>query len=184
MKIAIAAVLAFLIGTALGWFLGRRATEAAWSQPYAQVSPDVEQRSSGNDADPAPKAGTKILTKMPIGRARQALAELTANDPAVSRVTSFGASDDGVELHVVVENRGKCTIKKVAGVAYGFDARGRPAKANKGGENYVAFSGETTIEPGKHDVIAQASKNGQLATLAIAQIDKTTCEDGTTWARP
>lgn len=185
MKIGIAAAVALVVGLVIGYVLGRNAAERQWSQPYAQISSEAEKAaSSAKDADPTPPAGTKVLTPMPMGRARLALAELTKQDPAVAPVASFGADDEGFELHVVVENKGKCTIKELSGVAYAFDPRGHAAKANAGGETYVAFTHKGEIAPGKKETVAAKLKNASEATLALAQIDRTTCADGTTWARP
>lgn len=185
LKIGIAAAVALVVGIVLGFFLGRSAAERQWSQPYAQVSPAEEQKSaSAKDADPTPKAGTKILKPMPIGRARMALAQFTGKDPVLAPVAAFGSGDKGLELHVVVENKGTCTLKEVSGVAYGFDAYGRPTKANAAGESYVAFTHKGEIAPGAKDTAAALVKNAELATLALAHVDHTTCTDGSTWSRP
>jgi hypothetical protein len=120
---------------------------------------------------------------MPIGRSRVALKAMTAKDLVVSNVSAVGANEEGVELHVVVENNGKCTVTAATGVAYGFDAFGKPAPLLKGGENFVAFELKTPLEPGKKTIVAEVLKDIDDATLAVAQIDKTTCSDGTSWAR-
>jgi hypothetical protein len=175
------AVVALVLGVILGFLLGRMTLERQWSQPYTQVSPAAEQKSAGGN--PSPKAGTKVLRPMPIGKSRAALQAMTEKDPVFSTVAAVGANEEGVELHVVVENRGKCTVTALSGVAYGFDAFGKPAPLNKGGETYVAFESKAPLEPGKKTTVAEALKEVEDATLAIAQIDKTTCSDGTSWAR-
>lgn len=184
-KIVVPAVVALILGLVIGFFVGKATTESKWSQPYAQISPAEEQKAtSAKDADPTPKAGTKILKPMPIGKARQVLAELTSKDRAVASVAAFGAGEDGVELHVVVENKGTCTLKEISGVAYGFDPDGRPTSANAGGETYVAFNHAAEVAPGAKTTVAAKLRNAPLATLAVAHVDRTTCTDGSTWARP
>ncbi len=179
-----AAVAALVLGLVLGYFLGRAATERQWSSPYAEVSPaDEAKASSAKDAAPTPRAGTRVLKSMPIGRARLALASTTAKDPVLAPVVAFGSGRDGIELHVVVENQGKCTVKSLEGVAYGFDPYGMPAKANAAGEPYVAFSFTGTLDPGKKELVAARTRHAETATLAVAHVDRTTCTDGTSWAR-
>lgn len=173
--------IALVIGLIVGFLAGRFALERQWSKPYTQVSPETEQKSAGDN--PSPKAGTKVLKSMPIGKSREALKSLTEGDLVVSPVAAMGAGDDGVELHVVVENHAKCTLGSFEGVAYGFDAKGKPAPVLAGGENFVAFSSKTPLEPGKKATVAAPMKNAELATLALAQVDRTTCTDGTSWAR-
>jgi hypothetical protein len=183
-KIVAFSVVALILGLVLGFFVGKTVTESKWSQPYAQISPAEEKKAaSAKDAHPTPKAGTKILRPMPIGKARAALAAMTAKDPALATVVAFGAGEKGVELHVVIENHGSCTVKEASGVAYGFDPYGKPAKANAGGEPYLAFTLTSPIAPGKKGVVTAPMKHAELATLAVAHVDRTACTDGTTWAR-
>ena len=181
LKTILIAAIALVLGLILGFVVGRSTLERQWSQPYTQVAPDTEQKAAGHN--PSPKAGTKVLKPMPIGKARAALRPMTEKDPVVSNVAAVGAGDEGAELHVVVENRGKCTVNTLSGVAYGFDAWGKPAPLLKGGENFVAFELKTPLEPGKKAMVAKVLKDVDDATLAIAQVDRTTCADGTTWAR-
>jgi hypothetical protein len=141
---------------------------------------DVAKNAGGN---PSPKAGTKILAAIPIGRARTEMTAYTAKDPAVATLSSVGSGEDGVELHVVVENRGTCTLKSVEGVAYGFEARGASAKMNQSGAHYVAFKGDVKIEPGKKGLVSQMLKHVDIATNSVAHVDRTTCDNGTTWER-
>lgn len=182
LKMVIAVVVALVVGLVLGFIAGRTSLERKWSQPYAVVSPaDVKKNADG---DPAPKAGTKVLTAMPIKKARLALASLIEKDPAVVTVAAVGADEEGLELHAVVENRGTCTLNSVEGVAYGYEPRGRPTKTNKSGAKYVAFASDVSIEPGKKGTITQKLRYADDATLAIAHVDHTTCADGSSWARP
>lgn len=181
LKTVLVVAIALVLGLILGFVLGRFTLERQWSQPYTQVAPGTEQKAAGHN--PSPKAGTKVLKPMPIGKARAALKTMTAKDLVVSSVAAVGAGEDGVELHVVVENNGKCTVTALSGVAYGFDAFGKPSPLLKGGENFVAFELKTPLEPGKKTTVAEPLKDVEDATLAVAQIDKTTCSDGTTWAR-
>lgn len=184
LKIVLAAVLAALGGIVIGVFIGRAWAESKWSQPYAQVSANEAQKYASDDADPTAPAGAKIVKAMPIAKTRAAVSALTHDDKAqVLPGTSFGQGDEGVELHVTIENKGACTINGGAGVAYGFDARGRSAKANKHGEHYVAFKIEKPIEPGKRDVISQKLRFADEVTLAVAQVDETTCANGPAWKR-
>lgn len=181
LKTILVAAIALVLGLILGFVIGRFTLERQWSQPYTQVEPGTEQKAAGHN--PSPKAGTKVLKPMPIGRARAALKPMTEKDPVVSSVAAVGSGDEGAELHVVVENRGKCTVTALSGVAYGFDAFGKPAPLLKGGENFVAFDMKTSLEPGKKATVAEPLKDVEDATLVVAQIDRTTCSDGTKWAR-
>jgi hypothetical protein len=181
MKTILIAAIALVLGLIIGFLTGRLTLERSWSQPYSQVTPGTERRSEGHN--PSPKAGTKILKPMPIGKSRAALRLLTDKDPLISNVAAVGANEEGVELHVVVENRGACTVTKLSGVAYGFDAFGKPSALLKGGENFVAFESKAPLEPGKKLVVAEILKDIDAATLSIAHVDRATCSDGTTWAR-
>ena len=181
-KTILFAAIALVLGLILGFVLGRFTLERQWSQPYTQVPPG-SQNNKSEGGNPTPKVGTKILKPMPIGRTRVALKAMTEKDPVVSHVASVGSGDDGQELHVVVENHGACTVTSLGGVAYGFDAFGKPAALNKGGETFVAFESKAPLEPGKKATVALALKEVDDATLAVAQIDRTTCADGTSWAR-
>ena len=181
-KTILFAAIALVLGLIVGFVLGRFTLERQWSQPYTQVPPG-SQTNKSEGGNPTPKVGTKILKPMPIGRSRLALKGMTDKDPVVSNVASVGSSDDGLELHVVVENHGACTVTSLGGVAYGFDAWGKPAALNKGGETFVAFESKAPVEPGKKATVALALKDVDDATLALAHIDRTTCADGTSWAR-
>lgn len=181
LKTILVASIALVLGLIVGFAIGRITLEREWSHPYTQVGPGADKAAEGGT--PSPKAGTKILMPMPIARSRAALAGMTEKDPVVSHVAAVGAGDQGCELHVVVENRGTCTVTSLAGVAYGFDAFGKPSPLNKGGETYVAFESKAPLEPGKKTTVAEALKDVEDATLAIAHVDRTTCSDGTSWSR-
>jgi hypothetical protein len=181
-KTILFAAIALVLGLILGFVLGRFTLERQWSQPYTLVPPGSQSNKS-EGGNPTPKVGTKILKPMPIARSRLALKSFTDKDPVVSNVAAVGAGDDGLELHVVVENRGACTVTSLGGVAYGFDAFGKPSALNKGGETFVAFESKAAVEPGKHATVALPLKDIDDATLAVAHVDHTTCSDGTSWAR-
>src|SRR5689334_9521691 len=127
-KTILAVVVALIVGLVIGFFAGRAMLERSWSQPYATVTPAEYERSADPKAEPTPPAGTRIVKRMPIGRARAVLKEMTENDPVAVVVVSEGAGDKGDDLHVVVENRTKCQVKDLSGVAYGYDSYGSPAK--------------------------------------------------------
>jgi hypothetical protein len=150
-------------------------------QPFTMVTQADAAKNDGGDL--SPKAGTTILAAMPYARARKELVPFQANNPAVATVAAVGADESGLELHVVIENRGKCTIKTVEGVAYGFEARGASAKMNQSGAYYLAFKADLTIEPGKKKTVEQKVKYADQSTLAVAHVDRTTCTDGTSWER-
>lgn len=180
LKPILIAAIALVLGLIIGFLAGRTLLERQWSQPYTQATPPGTKHESSN---PSPAAGTKVLKPMPIGKSRAALKQLTDKDPVVSNVAAVGANEFGVELHVVVENRSKCTVTSLGGVAYGFDAYGKASRLNAGGETYVAFESKEALEPTKKNTIALVLKGIDDATLAIAHVDRTTCADGTSWTR-
>lgn len=183
LKTVLFAAITLVLGLIIGFLVGRTTLERQWSQPYVQVSPATEKKSAGGN--PSPKAGTKVLRPMPIGRSRAALRPMTEKDPVFSNVAAVGAGENGVELHVVVENRGTCTVTSLRGVAYGFDAFGKPAPLLTSGESFVAFESKApfALEPGKKVTVAEELKGVEDATLSVAHVDRTTCSDGTSWAR-
>ncbi len=174
------AAIALVLGLIIGFVVGRMMLERQWSQPYTKATPPGTKHDVHN---PSPAAGTKVLKPMPIGKSRVAIKQLTQKDPVFSDVAAVGAGEDGVELHVVVENRGTCTVTSLGGVAYGFDPYGKPSPLNKGGETYVAFESKAPLEPSKKLTVALPLKDVELATLAVAHVDRTTCSDGTSWTR-
>lgn len=183
-KTIIAAAVALLVGLAIGFFVGRWMLERSWRQPQMLLSPAESTRLAKDDADPVPPAGTKVLRKMPLERARLAAKDITKNDPLVLAVGSVGNGDEGAELHLELENKGKCTVTSFSGVAYGFDAWGAPQKVNVHGEHFVAFGGDKIeIEPGKHYLHAQKLRYPDTASLVVAQVDQFSCKDGPGWKR-
>jgi hypothetical protein len=182
MKTILFAAIALVLGLIIGFLVGRVTLERQWSQPYTQVSPATEKKNEGAP-NPSPKAGTKVLKPMPIGKSRAALRPMAEKDPVFSNIAAVGANEEGVELHVTVENRGKCTVTSLNGVAYGFDAFGKPAPLLKTGENFVAFESKAPLEPGKKLIVAEILKDVDDATLSVAHVDRTTCADGTSWTR-
>jgi len=179
-KIVLFATIALVVGLVLGFLLGRFTLERQWSKPYAQALPP---RTKGERQNPSPPVGATVLKPMPIGRSREVLRGFTDKDQVVSNVAAVGSGESGLELHVVVENRSTCTVTSLTGVAYGFDAHGKPSALNAGGETYVAFESKVPLEPGKKATVAQPLEGADDTTLALAHIDRTTCADGTTWTR-
>jgi hypothetical protein len=182
-RTAIVAAVALLVGLLAGYFTGRLLLEREWSQPEVLLRQDQAARSAGGGADPTPAAGTRVLRPMPLSRSRLALAGLTARAPVVATVGSVGRSGGAMELHLTLRNRGRCRVARVEGVAYGFDAIGRPAKMNRAGEHYLAFAGGEPIEPGQSVQAAWPLHFPDVASLAVAHVDRVQCTDGTRWAR-
>ena len=88
---------------------------------------------------------------MPIGKAARRPEGDDGEGSVVSNVAAVGANEDGFELHVVVENNAQVHGDVAHGVAYGFDAFGKPAPLNKGGENFVAFELEDAARARQED---------------------------------
>lgn len=182
--------LALLVGIAIGFFVGRALLEAKWSNPLGVVSPADHKRSSeAKDADPTPPAGKRLVI-LPFVRMRQEAQKLTRSDPLKITLTSFGNGETTGELHLMMRNEAGCKITSYSGIAYAYDARGKPAKANAAGETYLAFrSGATEdkelgIEPKGKYIHAQVVKHTDIASLGVAHVDAYACADGTKWARP
>jgi hypothetical protein len=88
----------------------------------------------------------------------------------------------------MLRNDTPCKVTSYSGVAYAYNAVGRPVKANKGGEPYVAFTsaaveGGVSIEKGAKYIHSQGMKYPEGASLGVAHVDAYQCEDGTKWAR-
>jgi hypothetical protein len=180
----VAIVVALVVGAALGFFIGRWMLERAWRQPVLELEQGEHDKLAQADADPVPSAGTKILKPMPLERTRRALKEITKDDPIVMNVAAVGNGEDGSELHVEIKNNASCTVTSFSGVAYGFDSYGVPAKVNKSGEHFVAFSEDKVeIEPGKNHLHAAKLRYPDTAALAVAHVDAYKCKDGASWAR-
>lgn len=177
-----------LVGGVVGFLVGRMLLEREWSQPAVlqrQSAAAVERSKAGKDAALIPKPGALVLGPAPIARARMVLSELTKTDPVVLDVGDVGNGDEGLVLNLDLKNRGKCTVTALSGTAYGYDAYGKPAAMNAGGEHYVAFN-EDKVEGLGPDQTHSLSVNlhyAETASLAIAHVDSVTCSDGTKWAR-
>lgn len=182
------AVAALLVGGALGFFIGRSLLEREWSQPEVLKrlsAADAQRSKGGKDAALIPKEGSLVLGRAPLARARLVVAELTKSDPVVMDVGDVGNGDDGLVLNLDLKNRGKCTVTAVSGTAYGYDAYGKPAAMNQGGEHFVAFH-EEKLEDLAPDQVHSFSVNlhyAETASLAVAHVDSVACADGTKWER-
>jgi hypothetical protein len=187
LKFIVIGLIGLVVGLFIGIFIGRALLEREWSTPKVlqRLSAADAGRSSGKGADPAPKEGTLVMGGAPLARARQVMAELTSKDPVVLKVGAVGNVDEGVELHLVLKNRGKCKVTAFSGVAYGYDAYGRAVKMNQGGEHYVAFAEDKVedLDVGKAHMHAAMLHNVDTASLALAQVDQVTCANGEKWAR-
>jgi hypothetical protein len=177
-----------VLGGAIGFFVGRSLLEREWSQPAVLQrlsAADAQRSRSGKDAALAPKEGTLVLGKAPLARARMVVADLTQKDPVVMEVGDVGNGDDGLVLNLDLKNRGKCAVTSVSGTAYGYDAYGKPAPMNAGGEHFVAFHEEKIEDLGPEQVhsLSVSLHHAERASLAVAHVDETTCADGTKWAR-
>lgn len=178
------AVVGLAIGAVVGYYVGRWALNREWSRVSEIVSDKQHKLSSVEGAEPTPAIGVRVLRPLPLRKARAALETITASDPLVLTVGSVGRSGDDIDLHVTLKNRGSCKITGYEGVAYGYDAWGRPSKLNKAGEHYVALHGkDREIEPGKSSQEEMALHNVDNASLALVHIDKVTCADGPGWSR-
>ncbi|MFO0756631.1 MAG: hypothetical protein U0359_09080 [Byssovorax sp.] len=178
--VLVAAVLMF----AAGWFAGRWALERDWGNPVHAVTAAEAQKAAVADADPSPAAGTKIVGPLPLKRMREAMKAFTEKDPVVMLLGSFARDDDDKDVHLVVKNRGDCKATRLAGVAYGYDAWGRPAQVNKGGKSYLAFDvKDAKVEPGATAQLSIKVKDPGTASLAVAQLDRVECDNGKVWTR-
>lgn len=183
-------VVALLVGIALGFVLGRITLERKWSDPFMVVTAKDHERSSTKESDPTPPVGARIFRELPLARMRMEAQKLTVNDPLKVTLASFGNGEDGGELHLMMQSDDTCTIKEFSGVAYAFDAFGRPAKANKSGEPYLAFTATLTgadqkaIAPKGKYIHSQKLKHTDTASLGVAHVDSYTCDNGKIWKRP
>lgn len=186
-KISVRVAAALVIGLAVWIVLDRVMLERHTANPFVMVSAADVKRSSPEGADPTPAEGTRIVRPLPLGRMRKVVGEevgKVGQTPLVMTVGSVGRGDEGAGLHLVLENRGRCKITEFEGVAYAYDAWGKPAKANKGGEHYVAFRAtKQAIAPGESALFEQLLKYPDTASLAVAMVDKVACDDGTSWKR-
>ena len=191
--VVLVAIPTLIVGLVVGFLFGRFTLEREWSKPVAVFSADDAKRLAVEGADAVPPAGSKVMRAMPIQKSRAAIQELTKSDPVKLEVGSVGRGDgDGQELHLVIASSWDCEVTSYEGIAYGFDAWGRAAKMNKSGETFVAFTSKAgdkpdspaKIAPKENVHYALAIKHADTASIALAQIDKVSCADGKTWARP
>lgn len=181
-------VVGLLVGGALGFFVGRAMLEKEWSQPEVLKrlsAADAQRSKSGKDAALIPREGALVLGRAPLARARQVVAELTKADPVVLSVGDVGNGDEGLVLNLDLKNQGKCAVTALSGTAYGYDAYGRPASMNQGGEHFVAFR-EEKIEgfaPEQKHSLSVPLHYAETASLAVAHVDQIACGDGSTWQR-
>lgn len=173
-----------VVGLVVGFFVGRYTLEQSWSSPVVRVTPDMARASSSAGADPTPEASARVLRPMPLARTRQALVAFTHDDPVIVQIGSLGRGD-GMELTLRIENRGKCEVTSVKGVAYGFDAWNKPARLNAGGEHYVTFRADKLSLPaGSKAQPTTPLKHPDTASIVVGHIDEFSCADGTSWRRP
>src|SRR6185369_16947222 len=162
-----------LVGGLVGFFLGRSLLEREWSQPAILKrlsAADVQKSKAGKDAALIPKEGSLVIGRAPISRTRQVLAEITKADPVVLSVGDVGNGDEGLVLNLDLKNRGKCAVTALSGTAYGYDAYGKPAQMNAGGEHYVSFSEEKVEDLGPDQLhsLSVTLHYAEVASLAVA----------------
>ena len=180
-----ALVVGIIVGFLAGLYFGGERIKDEYRSPLITVKANpgntaVVLASSSASPDPTPPVGARIIASFPLAGARSALSQLTRTDKVVVNVGAVGRGDGGMELHLAISNRGDCTLKAVSGVAYGFDPDGDSTAMNADGKHYVAFSSEDlTLAPGGTSVATWPLKHAKLANVALAQIDKAVCDDGT-----
>ena len=176
----VGAVVGFLVGT----HIGSERVKDEYRNPLVEVKAvprtgAVVVASGSASADPSPPAGSKVLAPFPLAGARKALSLITGNDKVVVTVGSVGRSEEGMELHLALANRGDCTVKTVRGVAYGFDPDGESAIMNADGKHYVAFSSnELSVAPGETSITNFKVHHPRFANIVLGQIDQAVCDDG------
>lgn len=187
-KLILVAVLCLFVGGLIGFFVGRKMLENEWSQPAVlqrMSEADAQKSKGGKDAQLIPSPGSLVLGRAPLARARRVVAEITKGDPVVMSVGDVGNGDEGLVLNLDLVNRGRCDVTALAGTAYGYDAYGKPAKMNQGGEHYVAFNEEKIedLAPQQRHMVSVTLHHADVASMAVAHVDRVTCKDGTKWAR-
>lgn len=178
------------VGFIAGSLVGAERVKEEYRNPFRTVPAEAKSAApkagTSNSAapDPRPPSGAKILSKLALPSAREALHKMTASDKVVVNVASVGRGDSGAELHLSVQNHSDCAIAAIEGIAYGFDPDGQSTTMNAGGEHFVAFSlKELKLEPGKTSVESFPLHHIELANVALAQIDRATCQDGRSFGR-
>jgi hypothetical protein len=186
-KTVVVGIICLAVGLLVGWYSGRFMLERYWTQPLVLkrlAAADVE-RSTGEGADPTPPVGTLVLRPAPLARTRMVVGELTRQDPLLVTLGDIGTGSSESRLNLDLVNHGKCAVSSFSGVAYGFDAYGRPSRLNKGGEHFVAFSeqGIADFGPAQSHLLSVKLRNREAASLVVAHVDRVTCTDGTHWTR-
>jgi hypothetical protein len=179
--LVVGAIGGFVAGVHFGGERVRDEFRSPFSKVTAASSAKAQGSTSSSSApDPSPPVGTRVLAPFPLAGARAALLAATGADKVVVTVGSVGRSDDGMELHLAIANRGTCAIKSVRGVAYGFDPDGESTAMNADGKHYVAFSSdELALAPGETTTATWKLKHAAMVNVAIGQIDEAVCADGT-----
>jgi hypothetical protein len=178
-----------LAGFVVGSISGAARIREEYRTPLRVVPPEAKSApkpgaSGSNAPDLRPAPGAKVLAALALPASREALHKLTAADKVVVNVAAVGRGDSGLELHLSMQNRADCLVTGVEGVAYGFDPDGQSTAMNVGGENYVAFSSkELHLQPGTTSVESWPLRHAKLANVALAQVDRVTCEDGRSFGR-
>ncbi|WP_394837020.1 hypothetical protein LVJ94_08940 [Pendulispora rubella] len=180
-----------IIGLIAGYFAGRFSLDREWRKPTVRITKEDYEEAARDDADPTPAADSAVMRPMPLRRTRETVQGRIAGDPIAPLVGSIGRNDGEVELHLTVQNRGTCEVSKIEGVAYGFDARNRPTKMNRHGEHYVAFTAPLPgdreplrLRPEEKLVISEKLRYVDDASLALAEVTRVTCADGSIWKKP
>jgi hypothetical protein len=186
-KVVVVGCICLVSGLLIGWYAGRFMQERYWTQPLVLkrlAAADIEH-SSVPGADPVPALGTVVLRPTPLERARRVIAEITRLDPLVVTLGDVGTGKVGSQLNLELKNRGKCNVSAFSGVAYGYDAYGRPSQMNKGGEYYVAFAEKNVnnLAPSAMHSLSMKLHHNETASLVVAHVDQVTCADGTRWVR-
>jgi hypothetical protein len=186
-KVVVVGAVCLVVGVFIGWYSGRFMLERYWTQPLVleRLAEADVQRSSAPGADPSPPVGALVLGPAPLARARMVMAEITRQDPVVMTLADVGTGNDGSQLNVELKNRGKCSVIALSGVAYGYDAYGKASRMNQAGEHYVAFEEKnvTGLQPASTHLLSMKLHHNETASLALAQVDRITCSDGTHWSR-
>ncbi|HEU4411015.1 MAG TPA: hypothetical protein VFS43_37530 [Polyangiaceae bacterium] len=177
------------VGFVVGSFAGAERVKEDYRNPLRTVPPEAKSApkaggSASSAPDPRPPVGARVIGQLPLPGAREALRALTANDKVVVSVGAVGRGDEGAELHLSIQNRSDCVVTGVEGIAYGYDPDGHATAMNAGGEHYVAFASKALkLAPGKTSIEAWPLRHVKLANVALAQIDRVTCEDGRSFGR-
>ena len=166
--------MAFFTALSLGAHCYVQADPLEVEQEKERKAKDKEE--AKQPANPVPPTGAKVLT----GALAQMVPQLEARR-AVDKVkvltASVGSSDGEHALNLSMRNESGCVVTGFRGVVYGFDARGRPTRMNKGGEKFAGFDAKDfSVEPGvtfNYSIPFYHSKN---VSVALAQVDGFDCK--------